>query len=258
MTDPQATYPDLAGRTVFVSGGGSGIGAAFVRAFAAQGCAVAFVDVADESSRALAASLGARVRYWHCDVRDVAALRAVIAEAAAALGPITVLLNNAARDDRHEVADVTPEYWDENLAVNLRHHFFAAQAVAPGMAAAGGGAIISMGSVSWMRGRPHMVAYTTSKAAIMGLTRTLARSLGGSNIRVNAIVPGAIVTARQQALWFTPEQEREFLDQQCLKFRLSEEDVARTALFLASDEARAITGQSLVVDGGLAQTSVIA
>ena len=254
----KASYPDLAGRTVFVSGGGSGIGAAFVRAFAAQGCAVAFIDVADEPSRALAAALGARVRYWRCDVRDVAALRAVIAEAGAALGPITVLVNNAARDDRHEVADVTPEYWDENLAVNLRHHFFAAQAVAPGMAAAGGGAIISMGSVSWMRGRPHMVAYTTSKAAIMGLTRTLARSLGASNIRVNAIVPGAIVTARQQALWFTPEQEREFLDQQCLKFRLSEDDVARTALFLASDEARAITGQSLVVDGGLAQTSVIA
>jgi NAD(P)-dependent dehydrogenase (short-subunit alcohol dehydrogenase family) len=253
-----ASYPDLAARTVLVSGGGSGIGAAFVRAFAAQGSAVAFLDIADGPSQALAASLGARVRYFRCDVRDIAALRASITAAAQALGPVTVLINNAARDDRHEFADVTPDYWDENLAVNLRHQFFAAQAVAPGMTAAGGGAIINMGSVSWMRGRPHMVGYTTSKAAVMGLTRTLARALGAANIRVNSIVPGAIVTARQQALWFTPAQEEEFLAQQCLKFRLSEDDVARTALFLASDEARAITGQSLVVDGGLAQTSVVA
>lgn len=253
-----AHYPDLATRTVFISGGASGIGAAFVRAFAAQGAAVAFIDIADEPADALAAPLGPRVRYWHCDVRDIAALRAVLAEAARALGAITVLVNNAARDDRHGFDQVTPDYWDENLAVNLRHHFFAAQAVAPGMSAAGGGAIINMGSVSWMRGRPHMVAYTTAKAAIMGLTRTLARSLGADNIRVNSIVPGAILTARQQALWSTPEKEREFLDQQCLKYRLSEEDVARTALFLASEEARGITGHSLVVDAGLAQTSVVA
>ena len=255
---PGATYSSLAGRTVFVSGGGSGIGAALVRAFAAQGCNVGFVDVADEPSRALADALGARVRYFRCDVRDVAALRDALSAAADELGTIGVLVNNAARDDRHEVMDVTPDYWDECLAVNLRHHFFAAQAVAPGMKAAGGGSIVNMGSVSWMRGRPQMVAYTTSKAAIMGLTRTLARSLGGDNIRVNSIVPGAIVTARQQALWFTPAQEQEILAQQCLKFRLSEDDVARTVLFLASDEARAITGQSLVVDGGLAQTSVVA
>src|SRR5207253_2918507 len=145
----------------------------------------------------------------------------------------------------------------ESLAVNLRHHLFAVQAVAPAMAAAGGGTVINLGSVSWMRGRPGLVAYTTAKAAIMGLTRTLARELGGMGIRVNSIVPGAIVTERQQALWLTPEKEREFLDQQCLKFRLSEEDVARAALFLASDEARGITGQSMIVDAGLAQTSVI-
>jgi len=249
-------YPDLAGRAVFISGGGSGIGAAFVRRFAGQGCRVAFIDIADEPSAALAAELGNDVRYWHCDVRDIAALQAAIGAARDAFGPLRVLVNNAARDDRHRMEDVTPDHWDENLAVNLRHHFFAAQAAAPQMAAAGGGAIINLGSISWMRGRPAMVGYATAKAAISGMTRVLARELGGRNIRVNAIVPGAIVTERQQALWTTPEAEREFLDQQCLKFRLSEDDVARTALFLASDEARGITGQNLIVDAGLGQTSV--
>lgn len=250
-----ARYPDLAGSTVFVSGGASGIGAAFVRAFAAQDAKVAFVDIDDTAGTALADALGESVRYFHCDVRDVTALQDTIRAAAAALGAIRVLINNAARDDRRADTDVTPEYWDEMLAVNLRHHFFAAQAVAPAMARAGGGAIINMGSVSWMRGRPGLSAYTTSKAGIMGLTRTLARALGADGIRVNCIVPGAVETARQKA-WFTLEQEREFLAQQCLRLRISETDVARTALFLASDEARAITGHSLVVDAGLAQTSV--
>ena len=253
----RARYPDLAGRTVFVSGGGSGIGAALVRVFADQGSRVAFVDIADEPSRSLAAALGEQVRYWRCDVRDIVALQATIAEAAVALGPIAILVNNAARDDRHRLEDVTVEYWDENLAVNLRHQLFATQAVVPMMAAAGGGAVIMLGSISWMRGRPAMVGYTSSKAAIHGMTRTLARELGGRGIRVNAIVPGAIPTARQRALWNAPDMEREFLEQQCLKFRLSEDDVARAALFLASDEARAITGHALVVDGGLAQTSVV-
>jgi NAD(P)-dependent dehydrogenase (short-subunit alcohol dehydrogenase family) len=251
-----ARYPDLATRTVFVSGGGSGIGAAFVRAFAAQGAAVAFVDVDEAASTALANELGARVGYWRCDVRDIAALRASLAAAAERFGTIGVLVNNAARDDRHTLADLTPEYWDENQAVNLRHHVFAVQAVAPGMAAAGGGSIVNMGSVSWMRGRPGMVAYTTAKAAIMGLTRTLARALGPDGIRVNSLVPGAIATARQQALWMTPAQEQEVLAQQCLKFRLDADDVARAALFLASDASRGITGHNLVVDAGLAQTSV--
>ena len=251
----RARYPDLAGRTVFVSGGGSGIGAAFVRCFAAQGCQVAFIDIADGPSEALAAELGPSVRYWRCDVRDIDALRAAIAATRDAFGPIRILINNAARDDRHKMEDVTPEYWDANLAVNLRHHFFATQAVAPQMAEAGGGAIISLGSVAWMRGRPAMVCYTTSKAAISGMTRALARELGERNIRVNSIVPGAIRTARQEALWDTPESVQAFIDAQCLKFRLSEDDVARTALFLASDEARGITGQNLIVDAGLAQTS---
>lgn len=259
MTAPGfATYPDLARRTVFVTGGGSGIGAAFVTRFADQGCRVAFVDIADAPSQALVARLGAdRVRYAHCDVRDIPALQHAIAEVGKAWGPVRVLINNAARDDRHRMEDVTPAYWDENLATNLRHQFFAAQAVAPGMAAAGGGAIINLGSISWMRGRPAMVGYTTSKAAVGGMTRVLARELGDRNIRVNAIVPGAVVTERQAALWNTPEAEREFLDQQCLKFRLSVDDIARTALFLASDESRGITGQNLIVDAGLAQTSVV-
>ena len=251
----RARYPDLAGRTVFVSGGGSGIGAAFVRAFAAQGCRVAFIDIADAPSEALAAELGAAVRYRRCDVRDIEALRTAIASAADTFGPVRVLVNNAARDDRHRMEDVTPSYWDENLAVNLRHHLFAAQAVAPQMAAAGGGSIINLGSISWMRGRPAMVAYTTSKAAIAGMTRVLARELGERNIRVNALVPGAIHTERQEALWDSPASVQEFIDQQCLKFRLSGDDVARAALFLASDEARGITGQNLIVDAGLAQTS---
>ncbi len=251
-----ATYPDLAGRTVFVSGGGSGIGAGFVRLFAAQGARVAFIDIADAPSNALQDELGPdRVRYARCDVRDIAALKDVIAAVARDWGPIRVLVNNAARDDRHRVEDVTPDYWDDNLATNLRHHFFAAQAVAPGMAAAGGGAIINLGSVGWLRGRTGLVAYATSKAAITGMTRVLAREFGERNIRVNAILPGAIVTERQLALWATPEEEQKYLEQQCLKFRLSVDDVARTALFLASDEARAVTGQSLVVDAGLAQTS---
>lgn len=254
--EARARYPDLAGRTVFVSGGGSGIGAAFVRLFAAQGCRVAFVDVDVAKADALAAELGAAVRYGHCDVRDVAALQAEIAAARDAFGPVRVLVNNAARDDRHAIEDVTPDFWDENLAVNLKHHFFAAQAVAPQMAEAGGGAIINLGSISWMRGRPAMVAYTTSKAAISGLTRVLARELGERNIRVNALVPGAIHTSRQEALWDSPASVQEFIDQQCLKFRLSEDDVARAALFLASDAARGITGVNLIVDAGLAQTSV--
>lgn len=252
--DTVARYPDLAGRTVFVSGGASGIGAAFVRAFAAQDARVAFVDIDDAAGQALADALGEDVRYVHCDVRDIAALQDAIRAATDALGTIRVLINNAARDDRRADADVTPDYWDDMLDVNLRHHFFAAQAVAPAMAAAGGGAIINMGSVSWMRGRTGMSAYTTSKAGIMGLTRTLARALGGDGIRVNCIVPGAVDTPRQKG-WFTPEQEREFLALQCLRFRVSETDVARAALFLGSEEARAITGHGLVVDAGLAQTS---
>jgi NAD(P)-dependent dehydrogenase (short-subunit alcohol dehydrogenase family) len=254
--DDRARYPDLTGRGVFVSGGASGIGAALVAAFVAQGSRVTFVDIADAPAKALAEQFGSsRVRYIRCDVRDTETLKSAIGEAEATFGPLRVLINNAARDDRRAFSDVTRDFWDESLAVNLRHHFFAAQAVAPGMMREGGGSIINLGSVSWMRGVAGLAAYSTSKAAINGLTRTLARELGVYNIRVNSIVPGAIVTERQKALWLTPEKEQAFLDAQCLKFRLSEGDVARTALFLASDEARGITGQNLIVDAGLAQTS---
>jgi NAD(P)-dependent dehydrogenase (short-subunit alcohol dehydrogenase family) len=251
-----ASYPSLAQRIAFVSGGGSGIGAFIVTRLEQQGCKVAFCDVADAPSQALAEKLApAAVRYHRCDVRDIGALRAVLAAVEKEWGPITVLVNNAARDDRYALESMTPEYWDDALAVNLRHHFFAAQAVAPGMARAGGGSIINLGSVSWMRGVPGMAAYTAAKAAINGLTRTLARELGPENIRVNSIVPGAIDTPRQRQLWIGPEKEREFLAQQCLKFRLDEDDVARGVLFLASDDARGITGHNLMIDAGLAQTS---
>jgi len=254
----EARYPDLAGRTVLVTGGGSGIGAEFVRAFSRQGCNVGFLDIAEAPSRALVESLmPARVHFERCDVRDIPALKRAIASVAATLGPITVLVNNAARDDRHALMDVTVEYWDENQAVNLRHQVFATQAVVPMMEAAGKGSVINLGSISWMRGRPAMVGYTTAKAAIGGLTRVLSRELGAKNIRVNAIVPGAIVTERQTRLWTDATVEREFLEQQALKFRLSEDDVAQCALFLASDVSRGVTGQNLIVDAGLAQTSVV-
>ena len=178
-------------------------------------------------------------------------MRDAVAEVEAALGPIRVLVNNAARDDRKEFFDVTPEFWDRAIAVNVRHQFFVAQAVARGMIAAGGGAIINMGSTSWMRGRPGMAPYTTSKAGINGLTRTLARELGDKNIRVNCIVPGAVVTERQKKYWLKPGDDQMFLDLQCLKIRLQPAEVARAALFLASDESRGIAGQNLVVDAGL-------
>ncbi|MBM3567749.1 MAG: SDR family oxidoreductase [Alphaproteobacteria bacterium] len=246
---PSARYPSLAGRGVFISGGGSGIGAALTARFAEQGARVGFVDLQDDVSQALAAKTGAR--YWRCDVRDTAAYQAIIREADRTIGPLRVLVNNAARDDRHAWDSVTPEYWDEIEAVNLKHHFFAIQAAAPLMAKAGGGSIVNLGSVSWMRRTPGMVAYTTAKAAINGLTRTMARELGPLGIRVNALVPGAIMTERQRKLWLTPELERSFLDAQVLKFLLEPDHVAAMALFLAADDSAGCSGQNFIVDGGI-------
>jgi NAD(P)-dependent dehydrogenase (short-subunit alcohol dehydrogenase family) len=245
------SYRSLEGRSVLITGGASGIGAALVEAFAAQGARVAFLDLDAERGKALAAQAGAR--FLACDLTDIAALRAAVAKVEAAHGGVEVLVNNAGKDDRQAFAEIEPADWRRLLAFNLDHQFFASQAVAAGMAARGGGSIVMMGSVSWMRGRPGMAGYTTGKAAINGLTRTLARELGPQGVRVNCIVPGAILTERQRALWLTPELDAEFIALQALKFRLTAEHVARVALFLASDESAGCTGANFVVDGGLTQ-----
>lgn len=245
-----AVYPDLAGKAVLVTGGASGIGEAIVRRFAAQGSQVGFLDIKDQEGRALAEELGPTVHYAHADLTDIAALRAAIATLRDAVGPITVLVNNAAHDERHRTEDVTPEYWDNRVAVNLRHQFFAAQAVLADMKAAGGGSIINFGSVSWMIGQGGMAAYTACKSAVLGLTRSLARDFGPDNIRVNAIAPGWIMTQRQKELWLNPEGEQELMQRQCLKRQLQPDEIARVTLFLASEEASACTNQHYVVDGG--------
>ena len=256
MTDlppPAVQYQSLVSRSVFVSGGGSGIGEAFVRAFAGQGSRVTFADVAVEPSEALVRELcdaGASVRFERTDVTDIAALERAIDGAAAAYGPGTVLVNNAANDTRHTVEATTPEAWDAAMAVNLRHQFFAARKVATMMKAAGGGAIVNMGSISWRLNLGGLPAYVTAKAGVEGLTKGLARDLGPDGIRVNCIAPGWILTERQLALWFKPENEPRLMEDQCLKRRLQPVDVAKVALFLASDEAGAMTAQTLVVDGG--------
>jgi D-xylose 1-dehydrogenase len=249
-----AIYPSLRDVVVAVTGGGSGIGAAMVEQFALQGARVAFLDVADERSGKLVEELSSRCEhapaYFHCDLRDVAALKNTVAQVETQLGRVRVLVNNAASDDRHNFAEVTPEYWDERMAVNLRHQFFATQAVAPGMAAAGGGSIINMSSIAWMIPSTGLPAYVTAKAGIVGLTRTLARELGGSNIRVNCVLPGAIMTERQRRLWLTPEYLAEIMQRQSLKRELLPDDVARLILFLAAEDSAGITNQNFVIDGG--------
>ena len=246
-----ATYSDLAGKVVLVTGGGSGIGEAIVRRFAEQKSKVGFIDIkesqglADELNR-----LGGTVRFEHADLTDIAALRAAVGRIRDALGPIQVLVNNAAHDERHPTEEVTPEYWDDRIAVNLRHQFFAAQAVLPDMKAANSGAIINFGSVSWMVGQGGMAAYTAAKSAVLGLTRSLARDYGPFNVRVNAIAPGWIMTQRQIEKWLTPEGEAELMNRQCLKRKLMPDEIARFTVFLASDEASACTNQQYVVDGG--------
>ena len=253
-SDRFATYPSLRDRVVLVSGGGSGIGASLVEHFAFQGARVAFLDRAQDCSRSLVESLAPRSAhrplFLRCDLTDVPALRASLAQAAAQLGPLEVLVNNAASDDRHRFEDVTPEYWDERMAVNLRHYFFAAQAVAPGMRAARAGSIVNLSSIAWVIPSTGLPAYVTAKAGIVGLTRTLAHELGGDGVRVNCVLPGAIATERQKRLWLTPQYEAEVLGRQALKRLLLPEDVARLVLFLAADDSDAITNQSYVVDGG--------
>jgi NAD(P)-dependent dehydrogenase (short-subunit alcohol dehydrogenase family) len=249
-----AAYASLRGRRVLVTGGASGIGASMVEHFFAQGAQVAFLDRDAGAARALVQRLAgqgsAGPTFAECDLRDIAALREAISALATTLGPFEALVNNAARDDRHEFADLEPEYWDECLNTNLRHQIFAAQAVAPGMRANGGGSIIMFGSVSWMRGRAGFIGYTSSKAAINGATRTLARELGGDRIRVNCIVPGLVMTERQTK-WFTPEALAQHVAQQSVPYALRPGDIARMALFLAADDSRGCTGQNFIVDAGI-------
>lgn len=249
-----AIYPSLKDRAVLVSGGGAGIGAAIVEHFCRQDARVAFVDIDEAASRALVARIAAAGApaplFLPCDLRDIPALQAAIAQAAEALGPIRVLVNNAAHDERHAIDEVTPEYWDDRMAVNLRHQFFAVQAVHKGMAEAGGGAIVNLGSVTWLVGQGGMPGYSAAKSAVAGLTRSLARDLGPDNIRVNSVLPGWIMTERQVAKWLTPESEAELLKNQCLKRKLYPDDVARAVLFFAADDSGACTNQSYIVDGG--------
>lgn len=253
-TSGYASYPSLAGRGVFVTGGGSGIGASLVSHFAAQGARVAFVDVARDPSRALVAELRGAHRhaplFIECDVTDTEALRAAIDAAGEALGGISVLVNNAGNDQRHRFEEVTPPMWDERLEVNLKHQFFAAQAVYEGMKQAGGGAIVNFSSTSWVMGEGGYVCYTTAKAAIIGLTRSLARDFGEADIRVNAILPGWVMTERQVRLWLDEEGERRIHERQALKHKLRPDDVARMVLFLSAADSRLVTGQSFIVDGG--------
>ena len=247
-----AIYPDLRDKVVLVTGGGSGIGEAIVRRFVAQGSKTAFIDIQQEPSELLVRELAERgvAHFEHADVTDTTALRAAVARIRASLGPVDVLVNNAAHDQRHATLEVTPEYWDDRIAVNLKHQFFAAQAVLPDMMAKKNGSIINFGSTSWMLGSGGMAAYTAAKSAVLGLTRSLARDFGSYNIRVNAIAPGWIMTRRQIELWLTPESEKELLDRQCLKRKLVPDDIAKATLFFASEEAGACTGQHYIVDGG--------
>ncbi|UYN93966.1 MAG: SDR family oxidoreductase [Enhydrobacter sp.] len=243
-----AIYPSLEGRSVFVSGGGSGIGASIVEHFAQQRAKVAFVDIDEAASTALAAKTGAL--YRHCDIRDVAAYQAVLDEIARAHGSITVLVNNAARDDRHKLEEVTPAFWDERIAVNLRHAYFAIQSVVPGMKRAGGGSIVNFSSVSYHVMTPNLSVYQAAKAAVIGMTRGLARDLGPDGIRLNAITPGWIMTQRQIDLWLTPESENALIAAQCLKEKVYPPDIARMVLWLAADDSRLVTAQNFTVDGG--------
>jgi D-xylose 1-dehydrogenase len=249
-----ATYPSLRGRVAFVSGGATGLGAEFVTQLAAQGVKVGFVDLQDDAGEALAATLAARgcpePLYRHCDVRDIPALQDAIAATGERLGPITVLVNNAANDVRHEVETLSVERWEELIHVNVRHHFFATQAVVPMMRAAGGGSVINLGSIAAHIDLPDLPAYITSKAGIEGLTRTLARELGPDGIRVNCVLPGWIMTERQLTHWVTPEAELSIERNQCLPQKLYPPDVARMVLWLAAEDSRACTAQKWVVDGG--------
>ena len=247
-------YPDLKERTVLITGGGSGIGASFVEAFVGQESQVAFFDIQEEVSLELLrklATVNQEPLFVKCDVTDINALKKAVAEVENKLGAVRVLINNAASDERHEPQDVTPEYWEKRLRVNFNHHFFTAQAVKPAMAKAGGGAIINMGSISWHMAMEFMPAYTSSKAAIEGLTQSLARAYGKEHIRVNCIIPGQVWTPRQIRDHLTPEYEQFMNEKQCLPGKILPEDIAQLALFLASDAGRMCTRRNFFMDAGI-------
>ena len=245
-----ATYPSLKDRTVIITGGASGIGAEMVKAFAAQGSRVGFLDMNADASAEITKTTDGDVSFETCDLRDIAAMQAALDRLKAKLGPAHVLVNNAARDDRHDWRDVTPEYWDERIATNLRHMFFAIQSVAPGMIELGGGSIINMGSNSWWEAGGKFPAYTSAKAAVHGLTRTMARDLGDHRIRVNTVVPGWIMTDRQKELWVTPEAIENHRKRQCLPDLIDPVYVARMVVFLASDDAAMCSANNYMVEAG--------
>ena len=249
-----ATFPSLQDRSIFITGGGSGIGASLVEHFCQQGAKVCFADIADDAALTLATHLKEKghavPHYVHCDLRDIEALRLAVAETCERHGPVTVLINNAGNDDRHRMEDVSVAYWDDRMQVNLRHQFFAIQAVRPHMRDAGGGSIINLGSITWLVGDPDCPAYVTAKAAVGGLTRALARELGPEKIRVNCVLPGWVMTDRQVKLWLNEAGERQIDERQCLIERLYPPDIARMVLFLAADDSRMCTSQNYIVDGG--------
>jgi NAD(P)-dependent dehydrogenase (short-subunit alcohol dehydrogenase family) len=249
-------YPELNGRSVFITGGGSGIGAALTEAFVAQGARVAFVQRSDATAfcEAIADRHGVRPLYLPCDITDRAALHGALEAAQEAHGPVQILVNNAANDQRHRTEDLDEAGWNANLAINLSAYFFAIQGVVGQMRAAGGGSIINFSSISYMMGNAGYPAYVTSNAGITGMTRALAREFGPDRIRVNTLVPGWVMTDRQRALWATPTDLAAHLDKQCLKEHLVPEDISGGTLFLASDASRMMTGQALVIDGGVVVT----
>ncbi|MDN4502071.1 SDR family oxidoreductase [Alteromonadaceae bacterium BrNp21-10] len=250
----RALYPSLKGRSVFITGGGTGIGAVMVKRFCQQGAKVTFVDIATQASDALCQYLHEQgyndVHFIQCDIRNIDHLLQSIEKARNTCGDISILINNAADDTRHSIEEMTVEYWDDRMAVNLRPIFFCAQAIIPQMQGLGGGSIINLGSVSWRLKQTGMPAYTTAKAAIEGLSKTLAAQHGKDNIRVNTLVPGWVMTDKQMQRWLNPDIVKDIHENQCLKHTLQPDDIANTALFLASDDSNMMTAQTIIVDGG--------
>ncbi len=251
-----ATYPDLKGASVFITGGGSGIGASLTEGFLRQGAKVAFVQRSDSTDFVdeMEAATGNRPHFMTCDITDIDRLKACLAEAAEVNGPITALINNAANDKRHTTAEVTEEFWDWSQAINLKAYFFACQAVAEGMKAAGGGSIVNFSSISYMMGNSGYPSYTTANGGITAMSRSLAREFGPDKIRVNALAPGWVLTQKQKDLWVTPEALEDHLGRQCLKDTIGPDDIVGGTLFLASEASKMMTGQVMVIDGGVVVT----